>query len=120
MEGYPIYNAHAFTDAHAICKLAGAKHVYNPAQQWLCEPQSTSDKLTHKDYMHQCLNELINSESGITYDAIIQLHGWEKSSGAFTEYSVANALEICILSIDDILVPEQLQYLLENKDTTED
>lgn len=115
MTGLPLFGTEAFVKAHGICKLAGAKHIFDPALIWLDEPLKTSLDKTHADYMQQCLHELTRPNmfgDATRYDFIVQLDGWQNSSGARFEAECAEELDIPCISIHDIDVPDELKHLL--------
>lgn len=102
MSGLEHYNVAAFAEAHAILREANAKTIYNPANSWL---DSRGPNLTHAQYLRQCIHEL-SAEDPVNYvayyDYLVQLDGWEKSLGAKTEYEVAKACGIKVVSIKDV------------------
>lgn len=102
MSGLEHYNVTAFAEAHAILREAGAKWIYDPAVDWLV---STGDELGHSEYLRICIHEItrcMGMGRGQYYDYLVQLDGWEKSLGAKTEYEVAKACGIKVVSIKDV------------------
>ena len=104
MSGLPDFNRDAFNDLELniriICKSidpVGNHRVFNPAQI------EGADQKSYKHLMRDCL-------WGMTYSShFVQLPNWEHSHGALIEYSIAIALEMPIISSND--VPK---WLLQN------
>ena len=102
------YHVHDFVDAHIKLKRCGAFHVFNPAIKWLEEDCETQD---HEYYMRKCIWELLSETFSFepdtgresTYDLLVQLHGWDASEGARTEYEVAKACGIPVCGIDEVV-----------------
>lgn len=115
MTGRPSYNVTEFALAHSKCKLAGAKAIYDPAQAWLLEPQSVSERKSHARCMRECLCELSMPTTcrTETYDVLVQLDGWQESEGARCEAVVAAALDMDVVPISEIEVPEELMPIFE-------
>lgn len=108
MTGKELYNTPAFAEAHAICKLAGARKIFDPAEQWL---RSQEDEQDHTTYMRRCINELtqglFNNMNGPMYErnkyeVLVQLEDWETSDGAVLEAQVAHACGIDVIGVRNI------------------
>jgi len=88
------YNVPAFAEAHAVLKQMGAERIYDPAMEWLNEPNAEAHD--HEHYMRKCIGELIriDSDRKLLYDMLVLLDGWKESDGCLTEVNVANACGI--------------------------
>ena len=99
------YHAHQFIDAHMLVKASGAREVYDPAVCWL---YYDGGERTHEDWMRECLSELTKRRiydamvDGTYYDVLVSLPGWEKSEGASTERTVAEACGIECVNLEDV------------------
>lgn len=115
MTGLPSYNVTEFALAHSRCKLAGARTVYDPAQVWLSEPQSVSERKDHAQCMRECLRELTRPTAcrAETYDVLVQLEGWQQSEGARCEAVAATALDMDVVPVSEIEVPAELMPIFE-------
>lgn len=109
MTGIPHYNVDGFAVANAICKEHGARHVYNPAQQWLRESTEEGATKVHADYMRDCVHELTREDFGRQhlpfapyYDLVVLLPGWAESDGSRIEYTVARACGIPTVDLCDV------------------
>lgn len=85
MTGYEDYNYPAF-DAMANHLREKGHEVINPASHF-----GGNQGLPYRDYMRRDLGRLLNE-----VDAIVLLHRWMDSPGAYLEYLVAVATELAI------------------------
>ena len=111
MSGIRHYNVDMFATAHAICKEAGARRIFDPALTWLT---TRDDEREHEVYMRRCVNELTTSKyrsdthgyvpapDENRYDMLVQLWDWEQSDGAVLEAQVARACGIECVFIGDV------------------
>ena len=105
------FHAHEFIDAHIKLKAKGAKCVYDPAIEWLCDQ---SGEQSHTYWMRRCVSELTRPDMAyldvadpsslprLKYDLLISLPGWRASAGATTERHVAGALGIPCVDWDEV------------------
>lgn len=90
-----------FNRAEDICYWNLASEVFNPTR-------SVPKEYAHDEAMLRCLNELtMRNWDDVTtrkpfYDFLIQLDGWEDSSGACAEKAVALACGIEVISIHEV------------------
>ena len=96
MRGYPQHNFPAF---HTAAKKWGNNPaigtVYNPAK--MDEDDGfigTSVSLDGKDHLKACMQRDLMAV--LKSDAMVMLHGWEKSDGARVEHSLAVYLGLVI------------------------
>jgi hypothetical protein len=96
MRGYPQHNFPAF---HTAAKKWGNNSaigtVYNPAQ--MDEDDGfigTSISLDGKDHLKACMQRDLMAV--LKSDAMVMLHGWEKSDGARVEHALAVYLGLVI------------------------
>ncbi len=96
MRGYPHHNFPAFHTAAAKWeKNPAIGIVYNPAKEDEDEGFiGTSVSLDGKDHLKECMRRdlLLILKS----DALVMLHGWEKSDGARVEHALAVYLVLII------------------------
>ena len=96
MTGLPDWNRQAFAEAANYLRNQGAR-VLNPAFN---APKDISKADTHESYMIRYLHELTEHMDGKPYyDYLVQLPGWEQSSGAKVEYIVAKACGLEVFTI---------------------
>ena len=104
MTGYEHYNLDSFIRAHLLVKYSYANDVYNPALNWLTEPEAVSEKRHYEDYLAECCAELSRriEDARPYWDVLLRLHGWEKSKGAITETELDTKLGINIIDMQDL------------------
>lgn len=97
MTGYVDHNFPAFNNAAAKLEFMGWT-VFNPAEN------GYDPRATWADYMHLDIKMLTECE------AIALLPNWEKSPGAHLEVSIAIALGMRIITIDDAVEPNREDF----------
>lgn len=96
MTGMHDWNREAFIEAARYLRNQGAR-VFNPAFD---APSKKEKAKLHSFYMLRDLHELTSYvDYGPFYDALAQLPGWEKSTGANIELLVAKACGIDVFTI---------------------
>ena len=86
----------AFDEAWRLCDSRGAAGVYDPMSD--VPPCST-----HETAMHVCLCELLTTLlTGLYYDLLVSLPGWEASEGATLERQVAEAVGIPCVELGEL------------------
>lgn len=113
MTGQSCYNVAAFAEAHHRLIELGAADVYDPAVEYLTDPDPTHK--THEMYMQRCINELTRLSDVMTFeedgrlnrwsrswDVLVSLPGWKDSEGARVEAEVAKAIGIEVCELGDV------------------
>ena len=103
MTGQSCYNVAAFAEAHHRLIELGAADVYDPAVEYLTDPDPTHK--THEMYMQRCINELTRLSDvswSRSWDVLVLLPGWKDSEGARVESEVAKAIGIEVCELGDV------------------
>jgi hypothetical protein len=105
MTGIEMYNLSQFARAHRLANRRGARHVYDPAYEWLTEHVDGKDERSHSDYLRRTVNQLTKELSrGVPmYDFLVRLEGWAASDGARREVEVADACGIPVIDVRELL-----------------
>ena len=98
MTGIPDYNYPAFHALAADLRSVGYE-VVNPAENF-----GGDQSLPWQTYLREAIRRLVDC------DAVAMLPGWEDSSGATLEHSIAFALGMTFLDVDHESVPVVLPW----------
>lgn len=112
MSGLPEYNVAEFAKAHAMLKERGVSYTFNPAIRYLVLGAEKAKRMTHDDYMADCIHELTMREKRsqewcwvvpMKYDMLVLLEGWEESEGSRSEKAVAESCGIPVYELWEVI-----------------
>lgn len=100
MTGLQDWNRKAFMRADKSVEMFGAAYIYNPA-----EHIEELEGFSHGMCMRVSLQRLCSICHGnpFIYGVLVSLPGWENSSGACLERTVAKACGMEVCNIEDVI-----------------
>jgi hypothetical protein len=104
MEGVENLNREGFREAERALYAMGAAFVFNPCERWRL-PNGQLPNLPREEFMRRDLNLLTTKteREGGGFSLIALLDGWGTSRGAKVELSVARAIGIAALTMEELL-----------------